>query len=147
LQYPKYPLQILERLTNFRYSLFNQESEREMLATVLASSFDFYEHRLNLVRHGYSLIICQKHNSVLPLFALEMDTGLMHKPGDKPPVRAPEERKRRTQDERNVFISQIILSTVAGMSELSKMEDPTRRRYLALREQYLQPKVGRPFAS
>ena len=118
-----------------------------MLATVLASSFDFYEHRLNLVKHGYSLIICQKHNSVLPLFALEMDTGLMHKPGDKPAVRPVEIRKRRTADEQKVFISQIILSTVAGMDELGSMPDPTRRRYLALRAEYLQPKVGRPWAS
>jgi hypothetical protein len=55
LQYPKYPLQILERLTNFRYRMFEQQRGMEMLATVLASSFDFYEHRLNLAKHGFSV--------------------------------------------------------------------------------------------
>jgi hypothetical protein len=33
------------------------------------------------------------------------------------------------------------------MAELKDMPDRTRQRYLVLREQYLQPKVGRPWAS
>ena len=80
LQYPKYPLQILERLTNFRYRMFEQERKMEMLATVLASSFDFYEHRLNLSKYGFSLIICQRHNAAVPLFVLELDTGMLYEP-------------------------------------------------------------------
>lgn len=148
LQYPKYPLQILERLTNFRYRIFEQEREMEMLATVLASSFDFYEHRLNLVKHGFNMIICQKHDAVVPLFTLELDTCMLAEPGGKPTLMRPaEERTRRTQDEQRVLISQIILSTEAGREELAAMSERTRQRYLALRDEYLQPKVGRPWAS
>jgi hypothetical protein len=148
LQYPKYPLEILERLTNFRYRIFEQEREMEMLATVLASSFDFYEHRLNLVKHGFRMIICQKHDAVVPLFVLELDTCMLAEPGGKPTLMRPvEERKRRTQDEQRVLISQILLSTEAGREELKEMPEPTRRRYLALRDEYLQPKVGRPWVS
>ena len=158
LQYPKYPLKILERLTNFRYRMFEEERQIEMLATTLASSWDFYEHRLNLAKHGFSMIICQKHNASVPLFTLELDTQVMYGPGavpDKAPDRAlkktsaeeEEKRKRRTPDEQKILISQIIIGASAGMAELKDMPDRTRQRYLVLRELYLQPKVGRPWAS
>lgn len=163
LQYPKYPLQILERLTNFRYRMLEQERQVEMLATTLASSFDFYEHRLNLSKHGFTLVICQKHNACLPLYCLELDTGMLYEPAaipDRAPDRRPAKkndsteestgeakRKRRTQDEQRILISQIILGAQAGMTELEDMPDRTRQRYLVMREQYLQLKVGRPWAS
>ena len=145
LQMPKYPLKILERLTNFRYRMFEQERNQEMLATVLASSWDFYEHRLNLSKHGFSMIICQKHNAAVPLFVLELDTGVLYEPGAVPDTRPG--RKRRTPDEMRILISQIIIGTHSGMEELHNMPDRTRQRYLQLRELYLQPKVGRPWAS
>jgi len=145
LQYPKYPLQIIERLTNFRYRMFNEEIQVEMLATVLAHSFDFYEHRLNLAKHGFSLIICQKHNAAVPLFALELDTGVLYEPGTVPDIR--EGRKRRTPDEMKILISQIIIGTAKGMAELHAMPDRTRQRYLQLRAEYLTLKIGRPWAS
>jgi hypothetical protein len=157
LQMPKYPLRILERLTNFRYRMFEQERQVEMLATVLASSWDFYEHRLNLSKHGFSMVVCQKHNAAVPLFVLELDTGMLYEPGavpDKAPdralIKAPAKeghRKRRTPDEIKIFVSQIIIGASAGMVELHNMPDRTRQYYLQLREQYLQPKVGRPWAS
>jgi hypothetical protein len=159
LQMPKYPMKILERLTNFRYRMFEEKRGIEMLATVLASSWDFYEHRLNLGKHVFTMVICQKHNAAVPLFVLELDTCMLYEPGavpDKAPDRAlkktPDKdevgkRKRRTPDEQKILISQIIIGAHAGMSELKDMPDRTRQYYLQLREQYLQPKVGRPWAS
>jgi hypothetical protein len=149
LQMPKYPLKILERLTNFRYRMIEEQRGVEMLATVLASSFDFYEHRLNLAKHGFTLIVCQKHNAAVPVFTLELDTQVMYEPGTTPDRRfVPEgKQKHRTPDEQKILISQIIIGASAGMTELKDMPDRTRQRYLVLREQYLQPKVGRPWAS
>src|SRR5436305_8429572 len=108
LQMPKYPLRILERMTNFRYRMFEEERGVEMLATVLASSFDFYEHRLNLAKHGFSLIVCQKHNAACPLFVLELDTQVMYEPGTTPDRRSVPEgkQKHRTPDEQKILISQ-----------------------------------------
>ncbi len=148
LQMPKYPLQIIERLTNFRYRVFEQERGIEMLATVLASSFDFYEHRLNLAKNGFTLIVCQKHNAAVPLWTLELDTGAMYDPGTINALGRPQgSRKRRTADEQCILISQIILGAQAGMEELEDMPERTRQRYLAMRAAYLQPKIGRPWAS
>src|SRR2546423_4422408 len=127
LQMPKYPLRILERLTNFRYRMLEQERGVEMLATVLASSFDFYEHRLNLSKHGFSLIVCSRHNAAVPLFTLELTTGVLYEPAAVPD-RAPDRpldkpviegrRRRRTRDEQRILVSQIILGASAGMVEL-----------------------------
>src|SRR5437588_853198 len=119
LQYPKYPIKILERLTNFRYRIFEENRQIEVLATVLASSWDFYEHRLNLAKHGFNLIICQKHNAAVPLLTLELDTQVMYG-ASAVPDRAPDRRavrsdegakeekegkhKRRTPDERRILI-------------------------------------------
>jgi hypothetical protein len=145
LQYPKYPIQIRERLTNFRYRLSDESRDVEMVATVLSSSFQYYEYRLNLVRRGIDLIICQRHNAALPVWCLELDTAHLYKPGTAPDVRT--NRRRRTQDEQRVLISQIILGVDSAMAELNAMPGRTRRRYLQLRETYLKPKVGRPWAS
>lgn len=149
LQMPKYPFKILDRLTNFRYRMIEEERGVEMLATVLASSFDFYEHRLNLAKHGFTLIVCQEHNAAVPLFTLELDTQVMYEPGTTPDRRSVPEgkQKHRTPDEQKILISQIIIGTHSGMEELHNMPDRTRQRYLQLRELYLQPKVGRPWAS
>ena len=90
-------------------------------------------------------MVCQKHNASLPVFTLELDSGMLYEPGTPPDVRAV--RKRRTTDEQKVLISQIILGTELGVRELRAMPERTRQRYLALRAEYLQPKLGRPWAS
>ena len=146
LQMPKYPLSIRERLTNYRYRLYDESRNVEMLATILVASFDFYEHRLNLKKHGIDLVVCQRHNAALPVWCLELDSAHLYKPGTAPDI-IRENRKRRTQDEQRVLISQVILGVDSAMTELNGMPERTRRRYLSLREQYLKPKVGRPWAS
>jgi hypothetical protein len=125
--------------------MYDEARNVELLATILVASFDFYEHRLNLVRRGIDLVICQHHNAALPVWCLELDTAHLYKPGTAPATR--QERKRRTQDEQRILISQIILGVDTAMVELNGMPERSRRRYLSLREQYLKPKVGRPWAS
>jgi hypothetical protein len=78
LQMPKYPLRIQERLTNYRYRMFEEARNEEMLATVLVSSFDFYEHRLNLAKYGIALVVCRQHNASLPVYCLELDTTILY---------------------------------------------------------------------
>lgn len=145
---PKYPLKVLERLTNYRYRLYDEARSVEMLATVLVASFEYYENRLMLNKTGIDLIVCQHHNSALPVWCLELDTAHLYKPGTAPDMRhTPNTRMRRTQDEQKILISQIILGVDSAMVTLNTMPYRTKRRYLKLREMYLKPKVGRPFTS
>lgn len=149
LQMPKYPLRILDRLTNFRYRMYEEEKRVEMKATTLASSFDFYEYRMNL-KGGIDLIVCQKHNSSLPVWVLEMETSTLYEPGSYPDLSRPAKeghRKRRTQDEQKLLISQLIIGVRVAYEELESMEPRTRQRYIELRQKYLKTKPGRPWVS
>src|SRR2546421_5012864 len=96
LQMPKYPLRILDRLTNYRYRMYDEKLKVEELATTLAHSFDFYEYRMNLQR-GIDLIVCQKHNSALPVWCLELETAMLYEPGTGPEMkRSTEQGKRKS---------------------------------------------------
>jgi hypothetical protein len=145
LQMPKYPLRILERLSNYRYKMFDEARKVEELATTLASSFDFYEYRMNL-RGGIDLIVCQKHNSALPVWCLELETAMLYKPGTGPELDRPD-RKRRTADEQKLFISQLILGVDVARDELLRLDPRSQQRYLLLRQKYLKARLGRPWVS
>lgn len=145
LQMPKYPLKILDRLSNYRYKMFDEARQVEELATTLASSFDFYEYRMNL-RGGIDLIVCQHHNAALPVWCLELETAMLYKPGTGPEIER-KERKRRTQDEQKLFISQLILGVDVARDELQKLDPRSQRRYLLLRQKYLKTRPGRPWVS
>lgn len=152
LQLPRFQvLELQERLTNYRYrfKLYDHLREVEVLATVLAQSFDFYEYRLNLHRQGVEMVICQRHNAMLPTWVLELDTAIMYRPGMKPDhiERPPERRKKRNLEEVHLFISQLILGADMAYEELKAMPERTRQHYLARRASYLRPRVGRPWAS
>jgi hypothetical protein len=154
LQMPKYPLKILDRLSNFRYRMFDEKLRKEELATTLAHSFDFYEYRMNL-RGGIDLIICQKHNAALPIWCLELETAMLYDPSAVPDI-APDralkkplegKKRRRTQDEQKLFISQLVLGVDTAYDALSTMDPRTQQRYLILRQKYLKTKPGRPWVS
>jgi len=145
LQMPKYPLKILERLSNYRYRMYDEKLEVEELATTLAHSFDFYEYRMNL-RGGIDLIVCQRHNAALPVWCLELETAMLYKPGTGPELERPD-RKRRTQDEQRLFISQLILGVDVAREELLELDPRTQQRYLVLRQRYLKTRPGRPWVS
>jgi len=125
--------------------MYDEKLQKEELATTLTHSFDFYEYRMNLQR-GIDLIVCQKHNSTLPVWCLELETAMLYKPGTGPENIRPD-RKRRNQDEKQLFISQLILGVDTAYDELLKMEPRTRQRYLELRQKYLRKKPGRPWTS
>jgi len=156
LQMPKYPFKILDQLRNYRYQMYDEKLEVDLLATTLATSFDFYEYRMNL-RGGISLIVCQKHNAALPVRCLELETEVLYDPGicpDQAPDRAmrkasdeERKRKRRTSDEQKIFISQLILGVDIAYDELQKLDPRTQQRYLVLRQKYLKTRPGRPWVS
>jgi hypothetical protein len=153
LQMPKYPFKILGELSNYRYQMYDEKLKVELLATTLANSFDFYEYRMNL-RSGISLIVCQKHNGALPVRCLELETEILYEPGKVPKpkqerAKKPEEgnRKRRTQDEQKLFISQLILGVDVARDELLEMDPRSQQRYMLLRQKYLKTRPGRPWVS
>ena len=146
LQAERLYLSVQKRLTNFRYLVKDHLKGVELVAMVLASSFDFYEYRLNRGKQRVDLLIVQRHNAVVPIRCIALDTSTEHDPG-QPPAYQREHRKRPTHDEVLLMVSKLILGVESAVEELQKMEPRTRQRYLQRRNAYLKPRIGRPWAS
>jgi hypothetical protein len=137
---------IVRRLSNFRYILHDDVQERERNTMVLLSSWDYYESRLHRAKWPIDLLIVQRHNAVVPCSVLELATGVEHRPGKVPEIER-NERKQRNHEESMLFVSKLIIGLDGVEHELSAMPKRTRQYYKALCEQFLRPRIGRPWAS
>lgn len=146
LQAHKLYLSVVQRLSNYRYTLKDELSGASITAMILIESFDFYEYRLNRGRGRVQLLIVQSHNAIVPVDCLELATGTMYRAGQAPAM----ERaniKRRTLDEKKLLLSHLIMETDHAHQALATMPARTRQRYVAWKLEYLRPRVGRPLAS
>lgn len=135
-------LQIVSRLTNFRYVLKDELSGDEITAVVIARSFDYYEKKLGRSHWKANLLIVQHHNAVLPIRAICLEDSSVYEAGTAP-VQQRAEAKRNNHEESILLISKLILGVDAP--ELSKLSKRSQKRYLVLRNKYLRAKRrGRP---
>jgi hypothetical protein len=137
---------VLRPLTNFRYVVQESRTGTQYTAMVLPTSFDFYEYRLNSGKRRVDLLIVQRHNAVVPLRVLSLSQVTSYAPLDVPPIERTE-RQRRNHEESRLLVSKLLLNFESAWDELSRMSVRTQHRYLRLREQYLKPRIGRPWAS
>ena len=142
---------VVERsLTNFRYLV--REAKRKgkggepQIAMVLPTSFDFYEYRLNSAKRRVNVLIVQKHNAVVPLKVVSLSQVTSYDPLFVPNIER-EERQRRNHEEAMLFVSKLLLNFESAWEELKDMSDRSQQRYIRLRNEYLKPRVGRPWAS
>jgi len=146
LQASKLFLSVRRRLTNYRYLIQDETTGEELTAMVLCSTWDFYEYRLNRGRQRLDLLIVQHHNAVVPLPVISLDTSREYTPGAVPDIgRA--NAKRPNHEEAMLLVSKLLLGVDGVERELECMPVRTRQRYLQRCKQYLQPRVGRPWAS
>lgn len=148
IQASRLQFKIVERLRNYRYRLYDERKAKELTAIVLPESFDFYDLRLNRGKHRVDMVICDKHNAVLPVRCVSIAESYEYAPHASPmTLRELEKVKRRSTDEVNVFVSKLLLGHQTAITELNGMPARTKQRMLAKRDSYLTPKVGRPWTS
>src|SRR6266851_4375433 len=75
LQANKLYLSVQRRLTNYRYIVKDETEGSELVAIVLAHSFDFYEYRLNRGSKRIDLLIVQHHNAVVPVKVISLESA------------------------------------------------------------------------
>lgn len=146
LQSARLQFSIVATLRNYRYKLFDERHMREVVAIVLPESFDYYRLRLNHGQHRVDLVIVQRHNAMLPIRCVSMEESHEYAAHSLPRWTRPN-AKRRNSEEVNLFVSQLLLGVKKAYAELERMPLRTRQRYLRQRNQYLRPRVGRPWAS
>lgn len=146
LQASKLYLSVQKRLTNYRYIVKDEITGSELTALVLAHTFDFYEYRLNRGKQRIDLLIVQRHNAVVPIKVIALETAAEYEPGNVPSL-AREGAKRPNHEETLLLVSKLILGLDSAKEELAHMHKRTRQRYLQRRDAYLKPRRGRPQAS
>ena len=146
LQASRLGFSILRRLPNYQYRLHDRASERELDALVLSCTFDFYEYRLNRGNHRVDLLIVQEHDAVAPIPVVSMSDSREFAPGaHRASARLCIHHRNRL--EKQIFVSQLLVGVKEAQETLAAMPGRSRRRYLALRDQYLRPRIGRPVGS
>jgi hypothetical protein len=146
LQADKLYLAVCKRLTNYRYVIHDETKDKELTAMVLCSSWDFYEYRLNRGKQRIDLLVVQRHNAVVPLPVLSLETSREYTPGTVPDIGRAHARKPN-HEETMLLVSKLLLGLDGVEIELERMAPRTRQRYLQRCKTYLRPRVGRPWAS
>ncbi len=146
LQADKLYLSVHKRLTNYRYVIQDETKGKELTAMVLCTSWDFYEYRLNRGKQRIDLLIVQRHNAVVPLPVLSLETSREYTPGNVPELgRA--NAKKPNHEETMLLVSKLLLGIEGGEAELQKLSPRSQQRYKQRCRQYLRPRTGRPWAS
>jgi hypothetical protein len=140
-------VRIEERYTNFRYTLFDLRTGNTIgLAILLPSTFDYYEFRLNVTKVKYDMLIVARHNAVVPVQVLDLETVYNYAALEAPTLTRPG-AKQRSKEEANLLLSKYILNFESATEELSTMDIRTRQRYVVKRNEYLKARRGRPWSS
>jgi hypothetical protein len=146
LQADKLYLAVSKRLSNYRYVIQDEAKGQELTAMVLCSSWDFYEYRLNRGKQRIDLLVVQRHNAVVPLPVLSLQTSREYTPGTVPDIgRA--HAKKPNHEESMLLVSKLLLGLDGVEAELAKLSPRSQQRYKQRCKAYLRPRVGRPWAS
>ncbi len=146
LQADKLFLTIEKPLAYHRFLVEDRTRGRTCTALVLDTSWKFYEYRLSQSRLKFDLLIVQHHNAVVPVPVISLQTGKEYLPGADPEIARPHAR-RPNSEEVQLFVSKLLLGAKGSEEELQRMPARTRQRYIQRRDQYLKPRIGRPWAS
>jgi hypothetical protein len=146
LQAHRLYMRVIARHTNYRYTVVDEMQPQELTAMVLASTWDYYRYRINRGRQRVDLLVVQHHNAVVPVRTICLSDGSEYAPGALPAMQR-QGAKRRNHEETLLLVSKLILGVESAKEELAHMPARTRQRYLQRCEQYLKPRVGRPWAS
>jgi len=143
-------LVVEEPLGNYRYRVYDKQANKYYTAMVLPCSFDYYEFRLNVARKrktkNADMLIVEHHNAVVPIPVCSLAQVCIYEPLAVPILHR-KDSKRRNHEESMLLLSKLILNFESAYDELSKMTSRTSRRYLALRSEYLKPRIGRAMGS
>jgi hypothetical protein len=113
---------------------------------VLCSSWDFYEYRLNRGKQRIDLLVVQRHNAVVPLPVLSLETSREYTPGTVPDIgRA--HAKKPNHEETMLLVSKLLLGIDGAEAELAQLSPRSQQRYKQRCKAYLRPRQGRPWAS
>lgn len=122
---------------------------RHLRAVVLVKSSDYWEYRLHLASNRPGLIVCHRHDSLVPLPVLSLEDGREYQAEDLPKKY---EQLAQARDEHSRHAAKVLLGALlCGVKEahdlLLAMPESTRRKYELKMHTYQRRQRGRPLAS
>ncbi|HVB20388.1 MAG TPA: hypothetical protein VNG51_00395 [Ktedonobacteraceae bacterium] len=115
---------------------------------VLVRSSDYWEYRLHMQRSSVGLVVCYRHDSVVPVHVLALEDGRDYECEDLPGKYASLDvvRAERSRHAAKVFLGALLCGKKAAHDLLLNMDESTRRKYEARMHRYQRRQPGRPLA-
>lgn len=122
---------------------------RPVQAVALVRSSDYWEYRLHLIASTLGLVVCYRHDSVVPCHVLALEDGREYEPENLPGkyTSLAEVRKERSRHAAKVFLGALLCGVKAAHDLLLEMPESTRRKYEARMHNYQRRRQGRPLAT
>jgi hypothetical protein len=116
---------------------------------VLVRSSDFWHYRLHLTRFPLDLIVCYRHDTVLPVTVVEIETGKHYKPHDYPHQFTSYEDayKARSQAGRLTIVGGLLCGVQRAYDLVATLPESTRRKYEHSAHAFQKRRRGRQLTS
>jgi hypothetical protein len=129
---------------------------KPVVGVVLVRSSDFWEYRLHLEDKGnkrqhrppVGLVVCYRHDSVLPVHVFALEDGRDYDREDLPAKYADfaKVRAEHSRHSAKVFLGGLLCGNKSAHDLLQDMDESTRRKYEARMHSYQRRPPGRPLA-
>jgi hypothetical protein len=123
--------------------LFAGQTE-ERLAWLCDKSSEYHQHRVRAldVNHIVAMVICRKHNSMLPVPVIDLANRMRFDAFEPPHWYQP--KMRATRRGSSVFLGQLICGIKSAYDQLATLPPSTQRRYQRKVRLQARGRRGRP---
>ncbi len=134
------------RGTGFLATYAGQQTVRGM---VLVRSSEFWHYRLHLARFPLDLIVCYRHDTVLPVTVVEIETGKHYTPHEYPHQFTSYEDayKARSQTGRLTIVGGLLCGVQRAYDLVATLPESTRRKYENSAHAFQKRRRGRQLTS
>ncbi len=115
----------------------------------LARSSDFWHYRLHLARSPLDLVVCYRHDTILPITVVEIETGKHYTPHEYPNqfTSYEEAYQARTQAGRLTIVGGLLCGVQRAYDLVAALPESTRRKYENSAHDFQKRRPGRQLAS
>ncbi len=135
-------------LTGHGYAFSALLNSKTVQGVVLVQSSDFWEYRLHLEQSALELVVCYRHDSVVPVHVLALEDGRDYAPEDLPGKYTTLDvvKAEHSRHAAKVLVGALLCGKKAAHDLLLGMPTSTRRKYEAKMHAYQRRQAGRPLA-
>lgn len=121
---------------------------KKVTGVVLVQSSDYWQQRLHMSRSPVSLVVCHRHDTIVPVDVLSLEEGREYPPESLPKKYESLEavRKEGTRYSAKVLLGALLCGVKGAHDMLQAMPESTRRKYEAQMHKLQRREKGRPLA-